>query len=63
VFRDDADDDKRYVLVVDKGGKHERREVTVGHTTEKSTEITAGLKAGEKILLEKPDADASTQLR
>jgi multidrug resistance efflux pump len=61
VFRDDADDDKRYVFIVDKSGKHERRDVTVGRETEKAIEITSGLSAGDKILLEKPDeTDSST---
>jgi HlyD family secretion protein len=59
VFRDDADDDKRYVLVVEKDGKPKRRDVTVGHATEKLAEITVGLSVGEKILLEKPDQDAA----
>jgi HlyD family secretion protein len=60
VFRDDADDDKRYVLVVGKDGKHQRRDVTVGHSTEKSTEITAGLSVGDKILLDKPEGGDTT---
>jgi HlyD family secretion protein len=60
VFHDDADEDKRYVLVVGKDGKSKRRDVTVGHSTDKSTEITSGLSVGEKILLEKLDGDKSS---
>jgi RND family efflux transporter MFP subunit len=58
VFRDDVDEDKRYVLVVDKSGKHERRDVTVGRENDKSIEITKGLSTGDKILLEKPGENA-----
>jgi HlyD family secretion protein len=56
VFRDDAYDDKRYVLLANQEGKPERRDVTIGHYTDKSTEITAGLSAGDKILLDKPES-------
>jgi hypothetical protein len=35
-------------------GEHERRNVTVGHENEHNAEITSGLAAGEKVLLEKP---------
>lgn len=55
VFTDDLDDAKRYVLVVDEKGDHTRRDVTAGKVSGDRTEITSGLSAGEKILLEKPD--------
>jgi HlyD family secretion protein len=60
VFHDEADDDKRYVLVVDKKGKSQRRSVTVGRENDESIEITDGLSVGDKILLEKPDDDSNT---
>jgi HlyD family secretion protein len=56
VFRDDAEDDKRYVLLVNQEGKPERRDVTIGHYTDN----TAGLSAGDKILLEKPEGSEPT---
>jgi RND family efflux transporter MFP subunit len=60
VFRDEADDDQRYVLLV-KDGKPERRDVTIGHYTDKSIEITSGLATGDKILLDKPDDFVSSK--
>ena len=54
VFRDEADDDQRYVYLALEDGEHERRNVTVGHENEHNAEITSGLAAGEKVLLEKP---------
>jgi HlyD family secretion protein len=60
VFYDEADDDKRYVLVVDKKGKSQRRAVTVGRENDESIEVTEGLSVGDKVLLEKPDDDSHT---
>jgi HlyD family secretion protein len=57
VFHDDLDDDKRYVLIVG-DGKSKRRDVTVGHSADKSIEIVSGISTGDKILLEKPGEDA-----
>jgi multidrug efflux pump subunit AcrA (membrane-fusion protein) len=55
VFQDEADDEKRFVYLSLADDKHERRDVTVGHESETLAEITAGLAAGDKILLEKPE--------
>jgi RND family efflux transporter MFP subunit len=52
VFTDEADDTIRYVLIA--GEMPEKRVVKVGLTKDDSVEILDGLKAGEKILLEKP---------
>jgi hypothetical protein len=54
VFTDELDEEQKYVLVVTADDKHERRNVTVGQSTDKWTEIASGLKEGDKILLEKP---------
>jgi multidrug efflux pump subunit AcrA (membrane-fusion protein) len=51
---DSFDDQKHYVNLVDSEGKHSRRDVTVGHRSESSVEITAGLAEGDKVLLGKP---------
>jgi hypothetical protein len=54
VFADDLDEEQKYVFVVSAEGKHERRNVTLGKSTDKWAEIAAGLNPGDKILLEKP---------
>ena len=55
VFTDDLDDAKRYVLVVPEAGQEPvKRTVAVGRSNDELTEITAGLAAGEEILLDKP---------
>jgi multidrug resistance efflux pump len=53
VFADELDEDKHYVYVPGKDGKHEKRAVTVGKTSGNKTEILKGLKAGDEIVLEK----------
>ncbi len=58
IVTDELDDEKQYVEVLGKDGKPVRRNVTVGRKTDKQVEILAGLKAGEKVVLEpKKDAD------
>ncbi|MBN2577600.1 MAG: hypothetical protein JXB10_01235 [Pirellulales bacterium] len=54
VFSEPEDDDDRYVYVLDGQGKPEKRSVTVGRETNQQVEIRKGLRAGDKILLEKP---------
>jgi multidrug resistance efflux pump len=54
VFTDEVDEEQKYVFVVTGEGKHERRNVTLGQTTDKWAEIASGLNAGDKILVEKP---------
>jgi len=54
VFAEPEDDQQRYVYVLDAEGKPEKRSVTVGKETGKQAEILKGLRAGDKILLEKP---------
>ena len=51
------EDDTLFVNVVDKKGKTEQRRVTPGRTNEAHTEILDGLREGEEILLERPDAN------
>lgn len=48
------EDDKYFVTVVDKDGKHEKREVQQGRSNDGQVEILSGLREGEEILLEKP---------
>jgi multidrug efflux pump subunit AcrA (membrane-fusion protein) len=50
------DDDRFVVYVVTGKNKHERRTVTPGHTDGEHTEIVAGLREGEEILVEHPHA-------
>jgi multidrug efflux pump subunit AcrA (membrane-fusion protein) len=52
-------DDKSFVYVANKNGKPEERAVTPGHTEGEHTEILAGLREGEEILLEHPDFPSS----
>jgi multidrug efflux pump subunit AcrA (membrane-fusion protein) len=62
VFTDEIDDDQHYVYVPGKGGKAEKRSVTLGFKDGARQEIRSGLQEGEEILKEKPDdgAKAST---
>jgi HlyD family secretion protein len=52
VAKDETDEQKQYVLVLDKDGKPVRRDVTVGKRTDKQVEIVQGLREGEEILAE-----------
>jgi HlyD family secretion protein len=53
------EDDKFFVYVLAKNGKHEKREVTPGRTAVDHTEIVDGLREGEEILLELPGLKSS----
>jgi HlyD family secretion protein len=48
------EDDDHFVYVHTKGSKSEKRPVTPGHVEGDQTEILAGVRAGEEILLERP---------
>lgn len=54
VFSEELDEDKHYVYLAGKDGKHEKRSVTVGKKMATKTEILEGLKEGDDILLERP---------
>lgn len=54
VFTEEMDDDKHYVYLTGKGGKPEKRPVTVGKRAAGKVEIVEGLKEGDEILTEKP---------
>jgi multidrug efflux pump subunit AcrA (membrane-fusion protein) len=49
------EDDKYVVYVLGKGGKQEKRDVTPGRSDGDHTEILAGLREGEEVLLERPN--------
>jgi HlyD family secretion protein len=51
---DEFDEQLQYVNLVDKEGKHSRRDVTVGQRSDTTVEITGGLAEGDKILADKP---------
>lgn len=51
------DDGSRYVYVLGKNGKHEKRSIEAGKWTSAKTEVVKGLKEGEKVLLEKPEGE------
>jgi HlyD family secretion protein len=53
VHRDDAN--KSYVYLVPKKGEHVKRNVVVGKRTDKTVEILKGLKAGDEVLVGKPE--------
>jgi multidrug efflux pump subunit AcrA (membrane-fusion protein) len=55
VFSEELDEDQRYVYLVKKDAKPEKRTVTVGKTSGDKTEIISGLQDGDEILEEKPD--------
>jgi RND family efflux transporter MFP subunit len=46
------EDEKSFVMVAGADNKAHKREVTIGITTPKLAEITAGLKAGEAVIIE-----------
>jgi len=48
------EDDAFVVYVVAKNGKQEKRDVTPGRTDGEQTEILAGLREGEEVLLDRP---------
>jgi HlyD family secretion protein len=54
VLADSDDEDEKYVYVLDKNNKAEKREVKVGRQTDKVAEIRKGLKEGDRVLLEAP---------
>ncbi len=53
VFRDETDDRKTYVFVLD-AGKPKRRDVVVGKKGDEKVEVVRGLSEGDEILLERP---------
>ena len=60
VNTDELDEQKQFVYVLDKDGKSQRRDVTVGEKTDKQVEIIKGLAVGEKVLLEAPKTSDET---
>jgi multidrug efflux pump subunit AcrA (membrane-fusion protein) len=55
VFTDDGVTHYVFVPGEGEGAAPERRNVTVGLTSEKMTEVTEGLSAGDKVLLKRPE--------
>jgi HlyD family secretion protein len=53
------EEDKFVVYVVSKSGKQEKRDVTTGRTDGEHTEILAGLREGEDVLLDRPSPKAA----
>jgi HlyD family secretion protein len=49
------EDDRSFVDILGPGGKSEKREITTGKNDGEHTEILTGLRAGDRILLERPD--------
>jgi len=58
VFEDDVDEDSRYVFVVGKDGKPQKRPVVVGKKGDDKVEIVRGLAEQEEVLLERPKEKA-----
>jgi HlyD family secretion protein len=54
VQTDAQNDEQKYVWLVGADGKPTRRDVKLGHRTDKLVEIAEGLVAGDKVLLEPP---------
>lgn len=57
VFNDDFDPSKEYVYLVGKGGKPQKRTVSLGERNDKQVEVLSGLAAGDEILTDKPKDD------
>ncbi|MFW6170874.1 MAG: hypothetical protein ACODAD_10330, partial [Planctomycetota bacterium] len=56
VFQDDVDGKRDVVYVKRPEEGPEKRKIAIGRKTDKKWEVVRGLKAGEEILLNKPDA-------
>ncbi len=54
VFEDEVDEDHRYVFVLGKDGKPQKRPVTIGRKTDEKVEIVRGVAEGEDVLLDRP---------
>ncbi len=55
VFSEELDEDQKFLYLALDGGGHEKRPVVVGRKNDKQSEILEGLKADDKILLQKPE--------
>lgn len=54
VFEEEFDEDGRYVFVVGKDGKPQKRPVVIGKKAEDKVEVVRGLAEQEEVLLERP---------
>lgn len=54
VFAEELDEDSRYVFLVGKDGRPQKRPVTIGRRSGDKTEILRGVAEGDEVLLEKP---------
>lgn len=54
IHTDEADDAKKFVYVLEGEAKHRKQEVKVGKSSNGKSEITSGLKEGDKVLVNKP---------
>ena len=54
VFTEEFDPAKQYVYLQGKGGKPQKRVVTLGERNDRQIEVLGGLAEGDEILLEKP---------
>jgi len=59
VFEEDLDEDSRYVFVLGKDGKPQKRAVVVGKKGEDKVEIVRGLAENDEVLLERPKDKAA----
>jgi HlyD family secretion protein len=53
------EDDKSFVYLAGKDGKHEKRDVTLGRADGDQTEILSGLQEGDEVLVERPGPKTS----
>ncbi len=60
VFEEDLDEDSRYVFVVGKDGKPQKRPVAVGKKADDKVEIVRGLTEQDEVLLERPQEKEKT---
>ena len=51
---EEEDDTKKFVYILEGEAKHRKQDVKVGKTTNGKSEITSGLKEGDKVLVNKP---------
>ena len=54
VFSEELDEDAKFVYLVDSEGKSSKHSLTLGHTSGNQIQVLSGLKAGDKILQQKP---------
>jgi multidrug efflux pump subunit AcrA (membrane-fusion protein) len=60
VFEEELEEDSRYVFVVGKDGKPQKRPVVIGKKSDDKVEIVRGLTEQDEVLLDRPQEKDKT---